>query len=71
MPVLIDSLGAAESYPFTPDAIQITSQDTDTVTFSVAQLYDLGGTPMFAISYQDHGEVCDKEAYDDGLDYWT
>jgi hypothetical protein len=42
-----------EGYPFNEDATHITSQDVDTVTFSVSQLWMDTGTPMVAVQYRD------------------
>lgn len=64
-----ESAGNAGGFPYVDSAIEITSQDTDSVTFSVAQSWIDPGTPMFAVHYRsasEEEEVCEMTANDDG-----
>jgi hypothetical protein len=63
LPLFTESIGNDEEHPYVEEAIQITSQDVDTVNFSVSQVWMDAGTPMVAVQYQDVDE--------DGAVAWT
>ena len=52
VPTFEKTLGNADGYPYNEDATQIISQDVDTVSFSVSQLWMEEGTPMVAVQYK-------------------
>jgi len=57
------------SSSYSEEAVQIISQDSDSVTFSVSQLWMEQGTHMISVQYRDVNkghEVCDMDAPDDG-----
>jgi len=66
-PILLETIGNATSY--SEEAVQIISQDIDTVTFSVSQLWMEQGTQMISVHYRDvteGDETCDMNAPNDG-----
>jgi hypothetical protein len=72
-PIWKESIGNVEEHPYVEEAIKITSQDVDTVSFSINQLWMEDGTPMVALHYRDvlggggeGEEVCDMNAPSDG-----
>ena len=52
VPNFVKTLGNAVDYPYNEGATQILSQDVDTVSFSVSQLWMDAGTPMVAVQYK-------------------
>ena len=73
-PIWKETIGNVEEHPYVEDAIQITSQEVDTVSFSINQLWMDTGTPMIAVHYRDvllggggeGEEVCNMNAPTDG-----
>lgn len=66
-PLWKETIGNA-NFPFNPDAIEITSQDIDTVSFKVNQLWAEGGTPFVAVKYRtDAEDTCAMESNGKGL----
>jgi len=71
-PIWKETIGNVDAYPYVDETVQITSQDVDTVTFSVNQLWKEDGTPMVAVHYRntDEGdEFCDMNAPIGGIGF--
>jgi hypothetical protein len=68
-PIWKETIGNVDEHSYVEDAIQITSQGFDSITFTVSQIWFKEGTPMIAVHYgsgDDGEEVCNMNAPSDG-----
>eukprot|EP00536_Pseudo-nitzschia_multiseries_P016209 jgi/Psemu1/45347/gm1.45347_g len=73
-PIWKETIGNGEEFPYNEKAIEITSQDVDSVSFNVNQLWVEAGTPSLSVAFvseETEQEMCTMESKSGGalVDY--
>jgi hypothetical protein len=67
-PILQDTIGNGDDFPYDESIVTITAQNIDEVTFSVSQIWNENGLPMVSVHFRtlDGEDQCSMQTNDDG-----